>query len=194
MKKYMLLPFVLLLAFTQSTFAMNSEFQKPEDELDEDVYATPAEEDSGETIEDEATEAPIQSDTSTSSPVEQPSTTTPAATPPTNESITEVAPSTTPATTIETQNENEAQTTQQRAEQRATNRSDNDITESEQQEAREEAQQVTPVTSPSDGPSSDVVIEETSNFWLFAIIGGVILFIIIALLFQRLRKNNPYDR
>lgn len=177
MKKFILVTFAFFcMMYTKPTFAMNSEFQKPEEDIDNDVYATPAEEDSGETIDEVVVPEQQPIEQSTPPADEQPVTTTPAATPPANDTTPSTpAPVQQPVQTIEQQpsdvEEQQAEATPQKA-----------------------TQTVTPLTSPSDGKSSDVVIEETNNFWLFAIAGGGILVVILALLFQRLRKNNPYDR
>ena len=176
MIKYVLSTYVLLcLLIAQPVHAMNSEFQKPEDELDSDVYATPAEEDLGETLDTQSVpEQPAaENDASTETPTEQPAIHTPAVSE-VAEEPTEQAPA---ASTSETQ--------QQRTAPQTPPSTDEEDVIAETQQA---PPSITPITSPSDGTSSDVRIEKTNNVWLFAIAGGAILLALVALLLQRLRK------
>lgn len=168
------------MSYMPSTSAMNSEFQKPEDVTDEDVYATPAEEDTGETIVEQQandiTTTPSPSDTQAVTPSQT------VQTPAENVTSSEAEAVTTEQVQTPTEQQQQATTEQQQQQ---------DIIE---ETPPTEQVEITPITSPSDGNSSDVVIEETSNFWLLAIAGAGILIVIVAILFQRLRNNNPYDR
>ncbi|MEE1130925.1 MAG: hypothetical protein UHX00_04755 [Caryophanon sp.] len=178
---------ISLLTITPTTFAMNSEFQKPDDALEEDVYATPAHEDAGETIVTEPAPPPeIQPPLVTTE--QQPATETD-----------------TPAAMTEQETVNAATTTNEniatpQVQPEATEATQTDIAEEVEAIAEETPQtettssDVTTATTPTDSDEKEIVIEQSNNFWLFVIAGGTILFIIVLLLFQRLRNNNPYDR
>ncbi|OCS91264.1 hypothetical protein [Caryophanon latum] len=190
-KVFIIACFISLFSITPATFAMNSEFQKPDDALEEDVYATPAQEDTGEIIE--------------SDPAAPPEILPPLVT-------TEEQPAAqieTPAAQAEQENANASTTnnenvTTPQVQPELTEQVDQ-VEEAPQVDATEDVQSIveeTPqtdatsndTTTSADGDEQDIVIEQSNNFWLFVIAGGTILFIILLLLFQRLRNNNPYDR
>lgn len=187
-KVFMIACFISLFTITPATFAMNSEFQKPDDALEEDVYATPAQEDTGEIISDPAPPAEILPPLVT--PDEEPAaqTETPAAQPE-QENVNAATTSNDNVTITPVQPEAIEQLEQTEEAPEA------DVTEPVEAIAEEtvETDAITTTTS-VDGDEKEIVIEQSNNFWLFVIAGGTVLFIIVLLLFQRLRNNNPYDR
>lgn len=190
-KVFMIACFISLFTITPATFAMNSEFQKPDDALEEDVYATPAQEDTGEIIEsDPAAPPPAEILPPLVTPDEEPAaqTETPAAQPE-QENANAATTSNDNVTITPVQPEAIEQLEQTEEAPEA------DVTEPVEAIAEEtvETDAITTTTA-VDGDEKEIVIEQSNNFWLFVIAGGTVLFIIVLLLFQRLRNNNPYDR
>ena len=183
-KVFIIACFISLFTVTPATFAMNSEFQKPDDALEEDVYATPAQEDTGEIIESDSAAPPPAEIlpplfTADEEPAAQPEPENANAATTSNDNVT--------ITPVQPEAIEQLEQTEEAPEA--------DVTEPVEAiaEATVETDAITTTTA-VDGDEKEIVIEQSNNFWLFVIAGGTVLFIIVLLLFQRLRNNNPYDR